>query len=299
MKRGMKAGPVAVWRKHRLLACGAIAVLAAVHPQVDAADGSRVTGDVSLGHDDNLNNGAEDRPQLDDVAVEASLVGSALWRPGPATTLALQSRMDTQQYTNYERLSSVRAGLGGRFSWRSGNSFDSPTLSLATRLMARNSVSSLRDGVEWDGRAAIEQALTTRITLGATLSGAQRWTRDEVFDIGSRSGEVSVDWQPASRLGFFAAWEYRSGDMVVTGKPNQSTLDRAKAYARDDAFEPDLEDAYAYRIDADARIGKLGGQFQFTRYLALDLQWTGVSAKNDSGVRYRREQLFGGLLFRF
>lgn len=248
--------------------------------------------ELSLGYDSNLNNGRLGRPERS--ATELLLaVGLEQQRPLGAGLLRGGPRLELHSYDAYPQLSSARLELAGDYRLRLGHSLFDPTLALAAGLALQDYGSRLRDQREWQLGAAIEQRLSTRVSLRLSLDGRWQQAGNAVFDLHHHQAGVQIDWTPVRHWTLYGGGRLRQGDFATTGTTAPAGV---TVVTTDDAF---AEGELTYRRPGESRLWNLGCNWGLSPNWALDLQGLRVHSESRLGTEYRRWQTQLSLLGRF
>jgi hypothetical protein len=207
-----------------------------------------------------------------------------------------------EKFHSYEGLSRAYAGAFGELQYRTSGSFSAPTYALFARATGEQFESYLRDGYRYTVGASVRKPVTDRITLFGAVAHNERNAQSAVFVGRDNSARFNIDYAATSTSTLYLTTEYRKGDATSSGLPSLQSLDIAKVFARDDAFNDQL---FAYRIDASTVIATLGYNLPFGPRDALDFSWRHVeTTSDDSSIvygksRYRTDQLSISYLLRF
>lgn len=272
---------------------------------LSGAEAAAGTAPVTLGATGALSAGFDSNPQAaregaDGSAVySALLAGDATWNPNNLVSTALRGQIQGDLYARFEDLSSGRAAIALRGSFKPGAGFFSPLLTASATAALIETGSDIRDGVEFRGAAVIAQNLTTRVSLRGELEATRRRSEGRVFDLSGQSVTVGFGWLLQARLLAELSYEFQDGDAVTTGRPTALIQQAAEAVAADDAFGQRSSGLLAYRYDADTRIISAGLNYRLRPDLAMDARVQSVGVDADIGARYRRTIAFVGLVVRF
>ncbi len=261
-----------------------------------AATAASFSGEITLGHDDNLANVREGARLFEDgFSLVRMQVGQAL--PVSAySALLLQASGQAQNFIEYQGLTNLRAQVLARYLMRPGRGFFVPTLALSGSLAGLAYDSELRDSTEYRALLYLNQPLTTRLSLRASVAG--KWHRDSdggIFDDSTTQYGVDLDWHVLPSLVVYGGYQWRDGDFIAVGLPPPPVLAAAAAFAPDDVFEGQI----AYRQDGRGEIANLGFNYSFSPLTSLDVQAQLADVESDFGVHYERVITMASLLFRY
>lgn len=252
--------------------------------------------EFSLGHDSNLANARDGAPERDAFFALGAIGTETAWPMGDQAVFLSQLRAEGQAHEEFEGLDRLRGAVQLRALTRPGRGFHVPTIAL-TGLAAWDEFDSrARDGAEYRLSAFLQQPVTTRIALRASVGGSWRDTEAAAFATHTSSAGIDLDWTVGARAALYAGWQYRRGDFVTTTPAVSAPVAAsARAISPDDAFDGQT----AVRLDGDGEVANLGFNFALTRTWSLDAQVLSARIESDLGTRYRRVQTFASLLGRF
>lgn len=268
-------------------------------PGAAAASTAWWSGEAAWRYDDNVANARDGTPSADDQAWSALLLRQVAWDAGTHSAWTLGGRLEGERFREVQGLSSAAAALGLRWDRRSSAAFGAPRWSLGAQLGWREFDSRLRDGADYQLRAAVQQQLNTRFKASAAALLQRRDAHDRVFDLTSASVGADLDWRLRDPLTLYLGYQFRYGDFVTTGFPSEQARADAEAVALDDAFDADAQGPYALRLEGRTQLWRGGVNLGLSRHWALDLQLQQARVRSEADVRYRRKLYFASLLFRF
>ncbi len=254
------------------------------------------SGEITLGHDDNLANVREGARLFEDGFSLVRFQTEQAWPLNRYSALLLQASGQAQNFIEYQGLTNLRGQLLLRYLLKPGRGFFAPTLGLSGSAAGLAYDSELRDGSEYRALLYLTQPLNTRLSLRASV--AAKWHRDSdggIFNDDTTHFGVDLDWQPLPALLVYAGYQWRRGDFVAVGLPAPPVLAAAEAFGSDDVFEGLI----AFRQDGVGEIASFGVNYGFTPKLALDLQLQHADVESDFGVHYQRAISMASLLFRY
>lgn len=260
-----------------------------------AAQDSCPAGEIGLSWDSNLNNGLSGR-ERDDAFVIAELRCRRNWPLGRAVSLQPSLFLRSEGFERYDGLSNVGAGAALRLLLRGGAGAHAPTVELGGSGAWQEHDDALRDRARYRGLIALRQPLSR--TFAARLQGALRKddAHSAVFDGHSRQALVELEWIATPSLLLYASHAWESGDLAFTGLPPDAVLAAQPAITADSLYTAGES---SWRLDADTRLAGVGFNWRLSPHLALDVFGRRIESRNQLGTRYRREQIFASLLFRF
>jgi hypothetical protein len=269
------------------------AALLATLAQTAHGAGQSFHGELALGYDSNIANARQGGDEREVGFALLSLGAQHVWSLGQHS--ALQGRLDaeSQAFTDFDGLDSLKGTGSLRYLFRPGGGFFIPTIAVSGAAGWWEFNSRLRDGADYRASVFVLEQLTTRIS--ARLGGAIDWRQPsagEVFRNRTRSLGVDVDWTLTNRFALYAGYQRRWGQFVTTRPtPPAPTF----LFAPDDAFDGE----FATRQEGAANIGRLGFNLALSPMFSVDVQGLHVEAGANTGVHYRRRQAMASLLARF
>ena len=229
---------------------------------------------VSTGfmHDDNVTRGKDAQDRLSDDSFRLTVGTDRVVRLNDFAQAVLRGSVGAESWRRYTRLARVFGEVQGELRYRASGDFDTPTFAAFARVAADEYRDALRDGYRYAAGASVQQALTDRIDMLATLAHNVRNARSAVFDLVDNSLRLRVDYRTGPAGIVYLGGEYRRGDVVSTGVASLDNLDIAEVFVADDAF-PGRE-RFSYRFDARTDIVQLGWNWRLGADHSVDLSWT-------------------------
>ena len=273
-----------------LLACGA--------GPATAGDW-RAGGDFSLGYDSNYRNVPDGQEALASAFAEGGVNLDGRYALAPGTGLLLRASLQGQNYARTPALANLRAAALARLLWRASPALHAPLLALSGSAALWEFDSRMRDGGEYRAQLALQQRLSTRVSLRLGAAASRREGDSAVFDVEGHSGTLDLEWQHR-RLGLRLGYLLGHGDVTATSTPGPVILGIAAAVEPDDAYDGALTNLRAYRFDGDTAMLSLGASYALSPDWTLDAQLRRVRVRSSGGeVRYDRSIAGAGLLWRF
>lgn len=263
-----------------------------------AGSASALSWDSSLdaGFDDNLNNAPMASQRLSStewaLAVSARRDAGRGLRAGGWQSLRVEG-LSRPQHSGLSSLQgAVELGL-----WRQlGTGFTAPGLTLSLEAHVREFASQDRDRTGIEGRVALNQRWTTRLSAGAELRAGRNHARAAVFDSKQFRLDGHLDWRLSDRLLLYTAYGFGSGDVVSSVRPpNAGLVAAAQRIEPDDA----LPGHNAYRFSADRHTLTLGLNLALAADTALDCALRHSSIAAGAGASYQRTQWRCGVLLAY
>lgn len=238
------------------------------------------SGDLGVGHDDNVGNAAEDVDARDSAFVAAGVNLDYTRRISLNTGLLLRGGAQGEGYEAVDALSNARVLGMARLSHRPSGGFHAPTLAGWVSAAALEFDSGMRDGFEYRAGVFVAEPLTTAISARLSLAASERRSANEVFDLAAWNAGLNLDWAVLHALTLYGGYQFQDGDLVSSGSvpPKSSHLPggagSATAADNDDA----LDGLFAYRIDATTQVATLGFNVPCSSRVSVDGQLRRIDA---------------------
>ncbi|WP_168788301.1 hypothetical protein [Paraburkholderia aromaticivorans] len=226
---------------------------------------------AGLTYDDNVSRARDSVDKLSDESLAGAVNKVFLVPLGTSWQVLLNGFAGAEGFRTYTRLSRVFAGLHGELRYRYSNAFYSPTLATFARFQGDEYGSDLRRGYRYSVGGIIEQPVTDRITVTGTISHNQRYAKSDVFAAVDNAARINVDYNTVAGGHFYASLEYRLGDTVSSGQLTLDSIDVAKVFVRDDAFN--RNDFFSYRFRAHMYFTTIGYSHPLGSNGTLDFSW--------------------------
>ncbi len=236
---------------------------------------SAVSAELTVGQDDNLNNGPDGAEQIDSATYALRL--AQMWTPWRQARAGLDVGLAAQwqQVEAVDQLSWL--GLSAQASmWKTlGSGLFAPSLTLTTQLGWRDYRSRARDGETVRADLVLGQRLTTRVTAQLQAGWLQRNARYRYYEGDQLTYGAALQWTPLRALRTFVRHDWRSGDLSVSVAEGDGRFDETGLMGyMDDAFDG----FRSYRVDSDGQITSLGASWLPNMALAVNLQITWISS---------------------
>ena len=229
--------------------------------------------ELTLGQDDNLNNGPDGGEQVDSATYALRL--AQMWTPWRQARAGLDLGLGAQwqQVEAVDELSWL--GLSAQASvWKTlGSGLFAPSLTLTSQLGWRDYQSRARDGEYVRADLVLGQRLTTRITAQLQAGWRQRNARYSYYEGDQLTYGAALQWSPSRSVRTFLRHDWRSGDLTVSVAEGDNRFDdTGLTYYKDDAFDG----LRSYRVDSDGQLTSLGLSWMPNMALGFNLQATWI-----------------------
>lgn len=285
----------------RWVGAGLIAALTAMPARADHHIGYGFSGDLGVGHDDNVGNASQSSDVAGDTFVSAGLNLDVNWKPTLFTSLLLRSSLRGDGFDDADGLSNGKLVEMIRVSHRPAGGFYAPTLAAWVSAGLWEFDSAMRDGVEYRGGVYVSEPITTTISMRLGASVNERASDSKVFDLSTWAATLDLDWQVLPRLTVYTGYQFSDGDIVSTGSSAPKSSHIPGGGGGSSAADPDdaIEGLFAYRVDAKTHVATLGFNVPLSARLAVDVQLKRADSETDGGTGYDRWQGVVSALSRF
>ncbi|MFP3556903.1 hypothetical protein SB861_40250 [Paraburkholderia sp. SIMBA_049] len=230
-----------------------------------------VSVNAGVAYDNNVSRARDTVDKLSDESLSGLVNKMFLVPLGSSWQVLVNGFAGAEGFRTYTKLSRLFAGLHGELRYRYSNAFYAPTLALFARFQGEDYGSDLRRGYRYSVGGTIEQPVTDRITLTGALAHNQRYAESDVFAAVDNAARIGVDYTTIAGGRFYASLEYRLGDTVSSGRLTLDSIDVAKVFVRDDAFN--RNDFFSYRFRAHMYFTTIGYNYPLGENGTLDFSW--------------------------
>lgn len=246
--------------------------------------------DASYLYDRNVSRGRDSGEKLSDQSYTLELNKGWIFPLSEHMRAILALAGGAEKFHDYEGLSRLYGTVRGELQYRTSGSFGAPTYALFARVTGEAFESYLRDGYRTAIGLSVLKPVTDRITLFGALTHNRRDANSTVFTGHDNSVRFNVDFAATEKSTLYFTGEYRRGDTVSSGLPSLQSLDIAKSFARDDAFNDQL---FAYRLEAKTYLATIGYNLPFGPRDALDFSFRHVqSTSTESSIVYGKSRYY-------
>jgi hypothetical protein len=239
---------------------------------------STIKTQVDFGHqlDSNVSRASDPLDIRSDSSNSFDITSKKVFPLSDHTNLTLSLSLGAEQFQSNKGLGRTSGGVQGEFKFRPSGEFGSPVWGLFAKYTKDDYVSVLRDGDRYSVGLSMHSPLTDRLDFFAAISRNVRNGKSAVFNTQDVSAHVNLDYLFLSETTLYLAGEYRSGDIVSTGRPTLQLLDIASVFVKDDVFV--ATQLYDYRTKGNTSIVTLGYNIPFADNNAFDISWRNVVA---------------------
>ncbi len=246
--------------------------------------------DADYMYDRNVSRGRDSAEKLSDQSYTLELNKSWIIPLTEHTRTVLALSGGAEKFHSYEGLSRLYGGALGEFQYRTSGSFSAPTYALFARVTGEQFESYLRDGFHYAVGLSVSKPVTDRISLFGAVTHNERNGESAVFTGRDNSVRINVDYAATATSTIYLTGESRRGDAVSSGFSSLASLDIAKVFARDDAFNDQM---FAYRFEAKTAVATLGYNLPFGPRDALDFSWRHVQSTSvESSIVYGKSHYY-------
>jgi hypothetical protein len=267
--------------------------------------------EVGVLQDDNIGGAQPAQDILKDTAVLARAYASYDWSVSEESVLRASGSFDSEQFQDFDGLSSNRAGITLDYRFRPSAGFSAPIYSLFVNMAESNFDSDIRDGSTMELGLRATSHLTDLIALTGGVVNSQRSADSEVFDLERTRYFAHLDYRVGRHSSVYFAADFIDGDVVSTATSTQWLRNWADAIEWDDALSESSRSGgygqqntaairrYAYRLDADTTVLRLGFNVGLGRRNALDISMEDLESDAVGPSKYKRQTLALSYLHRF
>ncbi len=232
--------------------------------------------DAGYVYDDNVTRAKAGPDQMPDSSYVVNASKSGVFSLTEQSRFLLTGVVGGERFQNFNGLSRISAGVEGEFQYRESSEFDAPTFGLFGKINVERYQSYLRNGYRTSFGVSMRQPLTDRISLFGSLSHNERVGNSAVFNTVDNAVRLNADYALSDRSTLYATGEFRSGDIVSTGRPSLENISIAKVFVQDDAYAGGQ--FFSYKFDGRTVLTTLGYNLAFGPRDSLDISWRRVAS---------------------
>lgn len=255
--------------------------------------------EASAMYDDNIGRSQNAADIERDYLFSGSIDGSYTWGFSELMALTVQGALQDEEFFDFEKLSNTRLSLTGDFRFQTRIGFTAPNYSLFVRVSEADFESDIRDATTLELGFRVTRRITDIITGTAGLVASDSSAEGEVFDLKRTRYFGNIDYRITNRWAAYVTWNYIDGDVFSTATPTLPILNWADAIEADNAFGGAANNKFAYRLDAETTIWRLGANYGMDAKNALDFSVDILESDAAGPNDYDRISAAATLLHRF
>lgn len=267
--------------------CAALFLLLAAQPAVAERGDAWESGfELSVLSDDNVTRARAWWDVEEDVITRVKADGRyALGSVNRA--LILTGHILNESYRDFDGLSSVQAGLGAEYRFRTRNGFGAPVYSFYINGIQADYETDIRDGDTVEYGLRVWRQFTDRIALAGGAGQSERKADGVVFDLEQRQYFVHLDYRVPNLFQTYLAYYSIDGDAYTVSSVSPAEYGSGSFYNAvewDPAFSMALRH-WAYRLDARTGVLRLGFNIGIDGDNAIDISIDDIGSEaGDSGT---------------
>ena len=218
---------------------------------------------------------------------------------GLLNAISFAGSATAEEFADFDGLSNTRLAARINYRFQPSRRFGAWQWAVFAGATHIDSETDIRDSVLTEFGFTVTKRLTDRITptLGATAS--KRKADGEVFDLERTRYFINVDWRLGGRWLTYLTYSYISGDVVSTSTPNDSILTWQDAIEPDNAFGGLANNKFAYRLDADTTVIRLGLNVALSHNSSIDVSYDNLETDAAGSNKYSVGSFSLGYLLQF
>jgi hypothetical protein len=218
------------------------------------------------------------------------------------SALTLTATASNEEFMDFDGLSNTEAGLGADYRFQTRTGFSAPAYSVFVRVTGADYETDIRDGTTAELGGSVKRRFTGKLTGTLGMTASQRRADGAVFDLDRIRYFGNIDWRLSGRVAAYSTLSYIDGDVVSTATANGSNLPAigwADAIEPDNAFGGLANNKFAYRLDAETVILRLGMNIALNRNASIDISVDELDSDAAGPVEYELTAISVGGLYRF
>lgn len=267
--------------------CAVLLLLLFVQPALaERGDAWEAGFELSVLSDDNVSRARASWDVEEDVITRAG--ADARYALGSVNrALILTGHALNESYRDFDGLSSVQAGLGAEYRFRTRNGFGAPVYSFYINGVQADYETDNRDGSTLEYGLRVRRQFTDRIALAAGTGRSERTADGVVFDLEQTRYFAHLDYRVPNLFQTYLAYYFIDGDAYTVSSVSPADYGGGSFY---DAVEWDpafsmARRHWAYRLDARTDVLRLGFNIPIDGDNAIDISIDDVGSEaRDSGT---------------
>lgn len=250
--------------------------------------------------DDNVSKAELDVDRERDVFYTVAADLSATQRLGMLHAVSAAGTFHVEEFDKFDGLSNTQYGLTVDYRFQTRTGFTAPRYSVFARKLEIDSETDIRDGDLTEYGFSITRKLTTKITGAFGVTDTERVADlGEVFDLERVRYFVNLDWQVTNRAALYTNYSFIDGDVFSTATPSLKLVSMADAIEPDNAFGGIANGKFAYRLDAETQILRLGMNVGLNQSASFDISADILESEAVGDIEYDLLSVTAGFLLHF
>lgn len=256
------------------------------------------SGDISLGHNNNISNAVSALDIFEDQFLTANFNVGKMWLPAVGKSIVLSGHLGTEQFQDSEGLNRYSYGASASYTQRLGLGAYAPRISVRLRGDKRNFETNMRDGWLYRSSFVLEKRFLPELHASASLTREIR-TADEnlatpytplagsdVFNQKNTEFSASLDYTLENGSVITGRYLYRDGEIDASTNPGSDFFLVSKAIAQDYKICNTCGNYVAYLVNARVQSIMLDWNFELGRDTSLSANIERRIADTEGGLTY-------------
>jgi hypothetical protein len=205
-------------------------------------------------------------------------------------SLIVSGHVLDESYSDFDGISSVQAGLGLEYRFRTHAGFSAPIYSFYINDTRADYETDNRDGDTLEYGLRVRRQYTDRIALAAGAAQSERKAEGRVFDLKQTRYFAQLDYEVPNLFQAYLAYHYIDGDVYsispVAPAAYGGGSDFYEATEFDPAFSAPGRPWWAYRLDARTDILRFGFNVAFNGNNAIDISVDDIGSETKNPAVY-------------
>jgi len=256
------------------------------------------SGDVSLGHNNNISNAVSESDIFEDQFLTANFNAGKMWLPAVGKSIVLSGHLGTEQFQDSEGLNRYSYGASVSYTQRLGLGAYAPRVGVSLRGDKRNFDSDMRDGWLYRASLILEKRFLPELHSSASLTQEIR-TADEnkaipytpfadsdVFNQKNTEFSASLDYTLENGSVITGRYLYRDGEIDASTNPGSEFFLVSRGIAQDYKICNTCGNYVVYLVNASVQSIMLDWNFALGRDTSLNASIERRIADAEGGLTY-------------
>lgn len=249
--------------------------------------------------DDNISRAQFDSDIEEDQFYTVSAHAAYTLGFGMSSSLSFAGIVTNEEFLDFDGLSNTRVQGNIKFVFQPGNGFTATRWSVFLNATNIDAETDIRDSVLTEFGFTATKRFTTRITATFGVTASERKADGGVFDLERTRYFGNIDWRLGSRWAMYLTYNSIDGDVVSTARPTVAIISWADAIEADNAFGGLANNKFAYRLDADTAIIRLGVNIALNHSSSIDVSYDDLGTQAAGPIEYDVGSFTLGYLYHF
>jgi hypothetical protein len=285
-KSGIQGGFAAFFAKRSM-----VFFLLLISQAAAAAGGGpiSVSVDVSVAADDNITRAQAAGDVEEDMITRMRVDARYALDFSLNRSLIFTGHVQDESYQDFDGVSNTQAGLGIEYRFRTRPGFGAPVYAFYINNTQADYETDNRDGDTLEYGLRLSRQFSDRIALAVGTGQSERTADGVVFDLEQAKHYAHLDYRVPNRFQLYLTYSYINGDAYSISSIAPADYGGGNSFYDAVEWDPAFSmerPHWAYRMDAQTNVLRLGFNFSINGNNAIDISLDKVDSETTDSVIY-------------